>query len=52
MREIEFTADFATKKKGDSWICDSMLASTLVHQDKVAKYTDVTDKKQKTKKED
>lgn len=39
MREVEFTKDFATKKKGDKWACDSMLASRLVHIDKVAKYT-------------
>lgn len=40
MREIEFTKDFATKKKGDAWKCDGLLASQLVHQDKVAKYVD------------
>lgn len=39
MREVEFTEDFATKKKGDKWLCDSLLASHLVHVDKVAKYT-------------
>lgn len=39
MREVEFTEDFATKKKGDKWTCDSLLASHLVHVDKVAKYT-------------
>ena len=38
MREIEFTKDFATKKKGDRWICDSMLANQLVQVEKVAKY--------------
>ena len=51
MREIEFTADFASKKKGDLWKCDSLLASTLVNEDKVAKYTDIADKKAKIKKE-
>jgi hypothetical protein len=39
MKEVEFTEDFATKKKGDKWLCDSLLASHLVHVDKVAKYT-------------
>ena len=39
-REIEFTEDFATKKKGDKFTCDNALANTLVKQDKVAKYTD------------
>jgi len=38
MREIEFTKAFAGKKKGDKWTCDSLLASTLVREDKVAKY--------------
>ena len=38
MKEVEFTKDFATKKKGDTWKCDSLLASQLVHVDKVAKY--------------
>jgi len=38
MKEVEFIKDFANKKKGDKLKCDSMLASQLVHQDKVAKY--------------
>lgn len=38
MKEIEFTKDFATKKKGDTWKCDSMLANQLVRIEKVAKY--------------
>lgn len=38
MREIEFTKDFATKKKGDKAFYDGMLASQLVNNDKVAKY--------------
>ena len=38
MIEIEFTQDFATKKKGDTWKCDSMLANQLVRVEKVAKY--------------
>ena len=37
MVEIKFTKDFATKKKGDVWSCDSMLASRLINVDKVAK---------------
>jgi len=45
MKEVEFTEDFATKQKGDKWLCDSSLASQLVHVDKVAKY--VTEKKVK-----
>jgi Zn-finger protein len=40
MRKVEFISDFATKKKGDVWECDSLLASHLVHTDKVAKYVD------------
>jgi hypothetical protein len=38
MVKIVFTKDFATKKKGDEWACDSLLASQLVRIDKVAKY--------------
>jgi len=38
MKEIVFIKDFATKKKGDKWTCDSMLASQLVNIDKVAKF--------------
>jgi hypothetical protein len=40
MKEVIFTVDFATKKKGESFLCDSMLASTLVNIDKVAKYAE------------
>jgi len=40
MEKIVFTADFATKKKGDEWECESQLASHLVHHDQVAKYAD------------
>lgn len=36
---IEFTEDFAGRKKGSGFECDSMLASQLVHKDKVAVYT-------------
>ena len=35
---VEFTKDFAGKVKGDKESYDSMLASQLVHNDKVAKY--------------
>lgn len=37
-RLVEFTKDFASKKKGDKVAYDSMLASGLVHRNKVAKY--------------
>ena len=35
---VIFTVDFATKKKGDIYPVDSLIASTLVHFKKVAKY--------------
>ena len=50
MKEIIFTADFATKKKGETWLCDSQLASHLVNVDKVAEY--VSEKKEKKVKTD
>jgi len=50
MKEVEFTEDFATKLKGDKWLCDSQLASHLVNIDKVAKYA--TEKKVKEVKTD
>ena len=37
MEKIQFTKDFATKKKGDVWECDSQLASRLIRLKKVAK---------------
>ena len=40
MRTIKFTEDFATKKSGESWKCDSQLASSLVNKRKVAVYDD------------
>jgi hypothetical protein len=44
--KVQFIKDFATKKKGDVFECGGMLASTLIHQDKVAKkYKKETDKK-------
>ena len=36
MVKIEFIKDFATKKKGDQWECDSLLACDLINK-KVAK---------------
>lgn len=42
MKEVEFTQDFADKKKGDKGVYDSQLASYLVNEDKVAKYTKTT----------
>ena len=51
MTEVEFIADFADKKKGDRFICDSSLASTLIRVDKVAKlYEAETEPKKKAKK--
>lgn len=38
--KIEFTKDFATKKKGETWECENSLASNLVNRKKVAKYGD------------
>ncbi len=35
--KVQFTKDFATKKKGDIWECDSQLANRLIHKNKVAK---------------
>lgn len=35
---IEFTKDYATKKKGDVMEIATMHASYMVHQQKVAKY--------------
>jgi hypothetical protein len=38
MRKVKFIKDFATRKKGDIVSFDGMLASSLVHKHKVAKY--------------
>lgn len=38
MVKVEFTKDYATRKKGETWECDSMLASKLVRIFKVAKF--------------
>ncbi len=35
--KIEFTKDFANYKKDDTLEIDSMIASQLIHKDKVAK---------------
>ena len=45
MKTIVFTKDFATKKKGDEWVCDSQLASNLVRRKKVAKFKKPIEKK-------
>ena len=37
MRTIKFLKNFATKKKGDVWSCDSILARSLINR-KIAKY--------------
>lgn len=37
MVKVEFIKDFANKKAGDTGVYGSMLASTLIHRDKVAK---------------
>jgi len=37
---VEFTKDYATKKKGDLASYDGTLASDLVHRQKVAIYTE------------
>lgn len=38
MAKIKFIKDFATKKTGDTYLCDSMIASNLVRVHKVAKF--------------
>ena len=45
---IVFTEDFANKKKGDEFRCDSIIASQLIRRSKVAKLK--TNKKQNVKK--
>ena len=49
-RLVEFNKDFAGKKKGYKGAYDSMLASTLVHQKKVAKYVKAKAKAEPTPK--
>lgn len=47
MRTIIFTKDFATRKEGEKWACDSMLARDLVDRG-VAKFYDASKPKPKT----
>lgn len=48
MARIEFTKDFANRKKGSKWDnCPSILASRLVNNDKVAKFFKETKAKKK-----
>lgn len=47
-KEIVFTKDYADKKEGDNYTCDSMIASRLVNNLKVAKYKTVAKTKKKT----
>jgi hypothetical protein len=49
-KTIKFTKDFANKLEGDKMECDGMLASQLVHRDKVAKYVDAKEEPKKKKK--
>lgn len=49
MKEVIFIVDFATKKKGEIWLCDSQLASHLVNHDKVAEYNTTVKKEKKVK---
>ncbi len=49
MIKIEFTKDFATKKKGDIFECDNQLANQLVNVDNVAKYVSTRAKKTEKK---
>lgn len=44
-RKVEFTKDFAGKKKGDIYEADGLLTNILVNHDKVAKYVKGTQKK-------
>lgn len=37
MRTVVFIADFATKKKGDEFICDGIMATSLIKRE-VAKF--------------
>ena len=46
---IEFTKDFANKKKGDIWECDSMLANEIIKKG-VAKKRERKPAVKKTKK--
>lgn len=37
-KTVIFTDDFEPKKKGEIYTCGHVLASTLVHENKVAEY--------------
>lgn len=50
-KSVQFLKDFATKKKGDVYECDSQIASHLVNDSKVAKYVIKDEKKPIVKKE-
>lgn len=52
MREVKFIKDFATKKKGDVVPYDGPLASRLVRNLKVAKFTDEKTDKPTAKSDD
>ena len=47
MRAVKFKKKFANKKKGDELFCTNILASHLVHRDKVADYKDKEEKQEK-----
>jgi len=49
-KKVLFIKDFANKKKDEEFECDSMLASQLVNNDKVAVYVDSKSEKEKAKK--
>lgn len=51
MVKIEFTKDYATKKKGESMEVDGMLASDLIRVRKVAKYYKEKEKSKAKKKD-
>ena len=48
--KIEFTQDYATKKKGDVMEVDSLLGSRLIHKRKVAKLSKTVKKSTKSSK--
>jgi hypothetical protein len=47
--KIQFSEDFATHKKGDVLVLDSLLASDLIRFDKVAKEVVITNEVPKVK---
>jgi hypothetical protein len=50
MVKVEFITDFATKRKGEAWSCDSMLANSLIRRKvvKVYKEEDGNNRQNKT----